>query len=60
MASLEGWSSTIELHPHISVETRISLEHATVDGSLSIHGNFGRDSNYWLEARSTKDERSVN
>ena len=28
MASLEGWSSTIELHPHVSHETRKSLEHA--------------------------------
>ncbi len=27
MASLEGWSSTIELHPRVSVETRTSLEH---------------------------------
>jgi len=25
MASLEGWSSTIELHPHVSHETRKSL-----------------------------------
>src|SRR5580700_6896955 len=27
MASLEGWSSTIELHPRVSHETRRSLEH---------------------------------
>ena len=27
MASLEGWSSTIELHPRVSFETRSSLEH---------------------------------
>ena len=27
MASLEGWSSTIELHPRVSGETRSSLEH---------------------------------
>jgi hypothetical protein len=26
MASLEGWSSTIELHPHVSHETRKSLD----------------------------------
>src|SRR5579863_4701476 len=28
MASLEGWSSTIELHPRVSHETRKSLGHA--------------------------------
>ena len=27
MASLEGWSSTIELHPRVSFETQMSLEH---------------------------------
>ena len=27
MASLEGWSSTIELHPRVCNETSSSLEH---------------------------------
>ena len=27
MASLEGWGSTIELHPRVSLETRTSLGH---------------------------------
>jgi hypothetical protein len=32
MASLEGWSSTIELHPRVSYETRKSLEHPVIGG----------------------------
>jgi hypothetical protein len=34
MASLEGWSSTIELHPHASYETRKSLEHVMAEAGL--------------------------
>jgi hypothetical protein len=33
MASLEGWSSTIELHPHVSHETRKSL-----DDTVNVEG----------------------
>jgi hypothetical protein len=37
MASLEGWSSTIELHPRVSHETRRSLEHPVLGGITECH-----------------------
>jgi hypothetical protein len=43
MASLEGWSSTIELHPRVPRETRRSLRYRceqTVLGPDSIEGQL--------------------
>jgi hypothetical protein len=34
MASLEGWSSTIELHPRVPRETRTSLRYRCVQSVL--------------------------
>jgi hypothetical protein len=50
MASLEGWSSTIELHPRVSKETRRSLDD-TVNVVMWKRGSLTR----WVANPSLND-----